>query len=240
MTSGASPFSAALAAPVGGSTAVGYADAAASRARGAAQSGPQVNEALRGGQAQPSARRGSVAVQLAPQRLVGLSTPLADHPAALAAAARHGRHVAVAPLRGARLRIPACGRGKQIKPRSRVSQWPVTDKGAALKELLVLGATADEARDVAGAALQRWEAVRAVSTVFLVQSAAKAHCCVERLLRALDLSRADLEVQRGALQCQPLTLKAPWECATEGEVDRALPGHTLVAQIKVNMLIFHF
>ena len=116
---------------------------------------------------------------------------------------------------------------QQIKPRGRVSEWPVADKGAAFKELLVLGATAEEARDIAGAALQQWEAVLAVSTVILVQSAAKAHCSVERLLRALNLSRADLEVQGGALHCQPLTHRGPWECAAEGEVDPAPPGHTL-------------
>ena len=101
------------------------------------------------------------------------------------------------------------------------------DKGAAFKELLVLGATAEEARDIAGAALQQWEAVQAVSTVILVQSAAKAHCSVQRLLRALNLPRADLEVQGGALHCQPLTLRGPWECATEGEIDPAPPDHTL-------------
>ena len=60
LTSGASPAAAASAAPAGGSSATGYAAAAASRARGAAQSGPQVVVAPRGGRAQPSARRARV------------------------------------------------------------------------------------------------------------------------------------------------------------------------------------
>ena len=71
-----------------------------------------------------------------------------------------------------------------------------------------MGATREEARDVASAALGQWEAVQAVSAIVLVQSAPKAQCSLERLLRPLRLSRADLEVQGSVLHCQPLTLGA--------------------------------
>ena len=232
LTSGASPAAAASAAPAGGSSATGYAAAAASRARGAAQSGPQVVVAPRGGQAQPSARRARVVVRPAPQRPGGLSAPLQPTPQhllrLLEGAPRITGVMSLSRPFTERDYAPLRAEGaQQIKPRGRVSEWPVEDKGAAFKELLVLGATAEEVRDIAGAALQQWEAVQAVSTVILVQSAAKAHCSVERLLRALNLSRADLEVQGGALHCQPLTHRGPWECAAEGEVDPAPPGHTL-------------
>ena len=115
----------------------------------------------------------------------------------------------------------------QLRPRSGASEWPVQDKEATFKELLVLGVTAEEASDIAGAALGQWEAVQAVSTIVLVQSAPKANSFVDRLLRTLHLSRADMEVQGGILHCQPLTHRGPWECSTAGEVDPAPPGHTL-------------
>ena len=188
--------------------------------------------APRGGQAQPSARRARVVVQPAPQRPGGLTAPLHPSPQhllrLLEGAPRVTGVMSLSRPFTERDYAPLQAEGaQQIKPRSRVSEWPVADKRATFKELLVLGATAEEARDIAGAALQQWEAVQAVSTVILVQSAAKAHCSVERLLRALNLSRADLEVHGGALHCQPLTLRGPWECATEGEIDPAPPGHTL-------------
>ena len=116
---------------------------------------------------------------------------------------------------------------QQLRPHSVVSEWPVQDKEATFKELLVLGVTAEEARDIARAALGQWEVVQAVSTIMLVQSAPKAHCSVERLLRALHLSKADLEVQGGILHYQLLTHRGLWECSTAGEVDPAPPSHTL-------------
>ena len=66
--------------------------------------------------------------------------------------------------------------------------------------------------------------MQAVSTIVLVQSATKAHCSVERLLRALHLSRADLVVHGGILHYQPLTHR---ECCTTGEVGPAPSSHTL-------------
>ena len=215
LTSGASPSAAALAAPADGSFAVGYAAAASLRARGAAQSGPHVVVALRGG-GSPSHPRAGPALRCSWRRnaLEVSAPPLQPTPQHLLrllegvprvtgvmSLSRPFTECDYAPLR-------AEG-ALQIKLRGRVSEWPVADKGAALKELLVLGATAEEARDIAGAALQQWEAVQAVSGVLLVQYAAKAHCSVERLLRALNLSRADVEVQGGALHCQPLTHRAP-------------------------------
>ena len=69
--------------------------------------------------------------------------------------------------------------------------------------------------------------MQAVTTIVLVQSARKANCSVERVLRSLRLSKADLEVQGGILHCQPLTHRRPWECSTAGEVGPAPPGHML-------------
>ena len=169
--------------------------------------------------AQPPSCRACIVVQPAPQQSWGLSAPLqptlqhllrllegAPRPTGVMSLSCPFAEREVAPLRAAG--------AQQLRPRSGVSQWPVQDKEATFKELLVLGVTAEEARDIAGAALGQWEAVQAVSTIVLVQSATKAQCSVARLLRALRLFRADLEVQGGILHYQPLTHRGPWECST--------------------------
>ena len=215
----------------GGSSVAGYVAAALLWASGAAHPA-QLVVAPRGPTALPPSRRAHILVQPVPRRSRGLSAPLQPTPQHLLrlweGAPRPTGVLSLPHSLAERNFAPMRADGaQQPRPRSGVSKWPVQDKEATFKESMVLGVTAEEACDIAGAALGQWEAVQAISTIVVLQSAPKAHCSVEHLLRALHLSRANVEVQGGIVHCQPLTHRGPWVFSIAGKVDPAQPGHTL-------------
>ena len=146
----------------------GYAGAASSHASGAEYLA-QLVVAPKGPRAQPPSRRARIVVQPALRLSGGLIAPLQPNPQHMVrlmeGAPRSTGFMSLLRPFAERDFAPLRAEGaQQLRSRSGISEWPVQDKEATFRELLVLEVTAEEAHDIDGAALGQWEAVQAVST----------------------------------------------------------------------------